>query len=216
MKKPIIFPHIPKCGGTSILKGLKYSGKKVFLDYDHPPSHITYFSGLCKNRNADFQILDFSPFDVVYGHFPIERYNVPNDQVILLLRDPVERALSHYYYFKDIIPLTNKMALARVPEIADIKSGKLRLFEFAQKLHLAHYYQNYVGRIDTRFFRLVGFTDEVGLFAERLRNEVGIDLGPLGRERANPTKPSTDDLADIKQLLREESEWYCAQRMFWR
>jgi hypothetical protein len=217
VKKPIIFPHIPKCGGTTILKGLENSGKRVFLDYDHPPSHIEYFSNLCRDRNRDFRELDFSPFDIVYGHFPIERYDVERDQVVLLLRDPVERALSHFYYIRDVLKLTNLWAGLRVPEIHDIKSGRMGLLDFVTTSRLNSFYRSYVGLIDTRDWRLVGFTDQIEIFAERLRAEAEIDLGRLGHERANANsvKPAESDVTEIRRLLSEEIDWYRAQREIW-
>ncbi|MEM9776078.1 MAG: hypothetical protein AAF902_15985, partial [Chloroflexota bacterium] len=51
-KKCIIFPHIPKCGGTSLKKQFDKSNLKVFYDYEFPPNNrLKYFQKLCDRRN---------------------------------------------------------------------------------------------------------------------------------------------------------------------
>lgn len=215
-KQPIIFPHIPKCGGTSILRGLQQSNKVCFFDYDHPPSHMKYFSDLCLQRNDEFHRLDFSPFEIIYGHFPIDRYKSSPEQIVIVLRHPVERAVSQYFYFRDLLPVTNTLAIARVPEILDVKAGTLDLPNFVRKVKIDSFYRSYVGLRDTRTFRLVGFTDRMKRFSDDLKEAAGIDLGELGNDRSNEEKPPVDDiLPELETILRAEVDWYLAQREHW-
>jgi hypothetical protein len=112
-------------------------------------------------------------------------------------------------------PLTNTAAVSRAPEILDIKSGKMQLVDFIRKLSISNFYPDYVGLSDTRDFRLVGFTDQLGAFADDFRTVTGIDLGPLGHERENQNKPIIDEEAELEAALRTEVCWHLEQREIW-
>lgn len=96
----IISIHMPKAGGLTFRNHLEYIyGKKnVFHDYTHcgrpdyknapPPPYI-----LDKLRRTN-------KTTVVHGHFLMKRYaNIPAAHFVCWMRDPIERLLSHYYYW---------------------------------------------------------------------------------------------------------------------
>ena len=58
-KMTIIFPHIPKCGGTSIETQLKNLPINVFLDYVAPPTHGGHGKRKSDERNGEFSDKDF-------------------------------------------------------------------------------------------------------------------------------------------------------------
>ena len=92
---PLYSIHIPKCGGTSFRKALEgWFGERFFIHYfqaaDAPPERIEVRPGSCVhghfNRKKGFGLLDY---------YPDAR------QVITVLRDPLETAVSNYFFWKD-------------------------------------------------------------------------------------------------------------------
>lgn len=95
----IISCHVPKCAGFSFQRHLTHLyGKRAIWDYNHtdrpgykpePPNHYL----LAELRNP-------KKTTVIHGHFFLSRYhNIPNIQRAMWFRDPVDRLLSHYYYW---------------------------------------------------------------------------------------------------------------------
>lgn len=92
-----LFIHIPKTGGTSLYYALeKRLGKsKVFLD----------------RSGGDYKLAQLSKeersqLDFVQGHFDfgVHRYFDRSYRYITFLRDPIDRAISEYYFFKEQEP----------------------------------------------------------------------------------------------------------------
>ena len=93
---PLYSLHVPKCGGKSFRKILQtWFGEKL---YDH------YFH----ERNALPERRELGPGSCIHGHFNQKRgfgmraYYPLADQFVTVLRDPLERALSNYFYWKRI------------------------------------------------------------------------------------------------------------------
>jgi hypothetical protein len=113
MNKTIIFTHIPKTSGTSFIKSLiEPSGLKTYQ-----------YSRLSKFIRKDLAKVQF-----ISGHLPFGLHIfVPNQtQYITFLRDPIERAISHYYFIKD----------------CDINIYKHPLREYADSVSLKQFYEN--------------------------------------------------------------------------
>lgn len=216
-KDVLIFPHIPKTGGTSIRKFLEKTEKDIFFDYDHPAAFKPHLIKMSEKRNWDFSKLDFSPFDMVFGHFPLKRYHTQDGNVILLLRDPVERVISSFYYWKDILPVSNQLAISRNPEILEVKEGRIDILQFAAITKQNEEYQRVLGRPDTQDFRLVGFTDNLDEFVEKLSGILDVPNKPLGKERENVSKPklSPEIIDKLKAFLVDDIYWFNAQKDIW-
>lgn len=167
-KNCIIFPHIPKCGGTSLKAQIENSELETYFDYDRPPRDIAGHDPACDRRNREAALLDFGAFDLVFGHFPVHRYEREHYRYITLLRDPLERAASHYFYWKNVLPTSNTAAIASSPVIRDIKDGKLGFVEFVRTLKMDRFYQMYLGDKRPEAFLLVGFVDQYEAFLMRL------------------------------------------------
>jgi len=91
--RPLISFHIPRCAGTSFRETLlRWFGEKLVLHYCQegkgvlPPVH------------------PIGPGTCVHGHFQhqrgfgVEDYYPRADQFIAILRNPLEQAVSHYFY----------------------------------------------------------------------------------------------------------------------
>jgi hypothetical protein len=103
-----IFSHIPKCGGTSFREFIYNSAKSSDIPSDD--LYIPGYNGLNVNKNltqlSHRELLSFSngSYRVVAMHVPygIHRsYSAMGERPLYftLFRDPLERFLSHYYFF---------------------------------------------------------------------------------------------------------------------
>ena len=93
---PVIFMHIPKTAGSTILSVIakQYSAESTFRIYGKDIEN-------CKEILTDLQEERKDKIKCLIGHIPfgLHKY-LPQETAIYLtmLRDPVDRVLSHYYY----------------------------------------------------------------------------------------------------------------------
>lgn len=95
--KKILFDHLPKCGGSSLNAYLAahYPKRKVFsINGINPTESLKEFKSLSRHKRHSF--------DIVKGHLAHELFDFthPNILKITVLREPVDRIISHYYYAK--------------------------------------------------------------------------------------------------------------------
>jgi len=91
-RQPIISVHAPKCAGTSFLRWLTtaYPSTPVLTDYDTVSIDRSGESLPDGHR-------------IVHGHFWATKYKtVKNAFRVTFLRHPVERAISHYFYWRSV------------------------------------------------------------------------------------------------------------------
>jgi hypothetical protein len=210
----IIFPHLPKCAGTSLLHQFNTANLKMFVDYDVPP-HPTnkFFQNGCERRNRECKLLDFGNFDLVYGHFPISRYSQSSYRYVVLLRDPLERAISHFNFWKNL-PASNYLAIHRNPIITRIQNSEVSFLEFIQQQKLSDYYSRFLCGKKPSSFHLVGFLDDYQDFVSKLSHLLGIDISPDVRLRQGMTE-ELSCLDEAKRLLSPDYSIYQQFRDHW-
>ncbi|MGF1539105.1 MAG: sulfotransferase family 2 domain-containing protein [Pleurocapsa sp.] len=91
----LIFIHIPKAAGTTLRKILKtqYPNKRwLQIDGSRPQESFAEFKNKDINERKEIRCL--------FGHIPygVHEALVGSSQYITILRHPVERIISHYYY----------------------------------------------------------------------------------------------------------------------
>ena len=217
-KTTLIFPHIPKCCGTSLKQQFEQSSEiRVFFDYDHPPHNSKkYFEDRCKQRNRDSSYLNFRNFDLVFGHFPIERYKRENYHYAVLLREPLDRAISQFFYWKNVLPITNVTALIRQPIIKDIKEGRADFLSFIEACKMDQFYLDYLNDFNPSDFRLIGFFDEYELFLSKLSDLLNISLRSDTHERKGvKERIEPEVIRKAALLMKSELELYHDFRRFW-
>ena len=98
-KKPLFFYHVPKCAGTTFTVLISHLIRKNYringtLFNNNDKRGMTAY----ENFNQKEDLIKLSNLDFLYGHVPFEIHNKVKEKFkfITILRDPVQRCISHY------------------------------------------------------------------------------------------------------------------------
>jgi hypothetical protein len=97
----ILFMHIPKTAGTAFREALieNYKHSQIAYLYPHPPGFLVSNLGLLPLEQR-------AKFRLVMGHFQygIHEFLPQEYTYVTIVRDPVDRVISHYYYLLHMQP----------------------------------------------------------------------------------------------------------------
>jgi len=199
-----VFPHVPKCGGTSLLRHLEASGLNLYVDYDAivgEPMH---------RRNREVLQLDFTVFDIIFGHFPVSRYQGDKFRYITLVRDPVDRIVSSYLAQKELFIQKPYTVMPGARWGREIANG-MTFVDYVRKVpDMKHVYRHFLHYWPRERFVLVGTTERYPEFLSDLSSLLGVEMKNTVRERkAATTLPLTDsERAEARRLLADEYAWF--------
>lgn len=211
LEKTIIFPHVPKTGGTTIQDQLKETDLRVYHDSDAVPGKSRWVRDNVARRNLECSFLDFSPFDLVYGHFPVERYDSDRYAHVALVRDPVDRAISHYLYAIWRYRNRPNLAAEQRANLKAVGEGEVDFLEFIRQHRMNKFYKQFLGYWDKSRFILIGDTSRYGEFIGQLNELLGTSFTASVQRRKREDTAfalSAEEEKAARKYLADECAWY--------
>ncbi len=198
----LIFVHVPKAGGSSLLAAVEehFLPDRVLRDYDDRPNDPTSpmnldpygFLEQAQHRNET----TLSGKAAVFGHFWIKKYDdVGADRRAVILREPISRAVSHYFYWQSVAfdhPLRNYVI-----------ANDLSFLQFARLPRVNSLYTRiYFRDVDMGRFDFIGNHD-------RLMRDWSGTLSALGLEQAPPLRELNATAEHDPEYAAKRSQILC-------
>lgn len=198
-KRPrkILFDHLPKCGGSSLHAYLEkeYPQRKIFsIDGGNPQESAAKFKSLPQAKRY--------AYDLVKGHIANQliEFAHPACLKVTILREPVDRIVSHYYYAKStpehyLYPKIRKSGMSLESYASSGISTELRnwytthfsgLSIEAAEANPEDAIENAM-KVLLNDYDIVGLLENYSSFAERLRQQAGLRY-QYQNEKVNPTQ----------------------------
>lgn len=187
--KVLIFIHIPKTAGAALTNIIceQYDPHEVFSLSDPILNRVNNVSEISANTKC------------ILGHnYYGQHTNLGPFFYVTMLRDPVERVISHYYYIKYVIKdneFTDMYNLKEFAQLEEFQNLQTR-FITDNKLHLEQAIDNLK---NFAFFGITEMFRESLLLMEKRLGWEGIQYKELNKNEKKPKKESISK-ETIKQI----------------
>jgi hypothetical protein len=213
----LVSVHVPKSAGFSFQKHLIHLfGKRAIWDYNHtdrpdyePEKPTPYILAQLRTNKTT----------VIHGHFFLSKYHhIPGLQRAMWFRDPIERLISHYYYWQHAVDLDH-------PNCRELHEGGLSVVEFAQIPELRNIYTRFLDDEPLHELNWIGLVEDyqtsLDLFyamyaVGRNPHEINVHLNKnAGRQGDNYELVSTER-KKIEKLNTKDMELYALAKLKFR
>lgn len=217
----LVFDHLPKCGGSSIMVYLRsnYLRRQTFaIDGARPLADVARFRRLPENRRHAYQL--------VSGHLANRLVPLAHEEslVATVLRDPIDRIVSHYYFAKGLREhYLHDTIVRRGLSLEDyVTSG---ISDELTNWYTAHFAQRTPAEVEAApeeslqaaldalgRYDLVGFVDDIAGFASALQGLAALPQ-PFGGTRTNVTRkrPKLRDVPSTSLAVIAEANYLDVQ-----
>lgn len=231
-KKPssrLLFYHVPKAAGSSLVEMLGDAYRNPYKPT--VVSHYRSFAGgtrltaeisgvsMPKVREIDMLIALANKRNMlITGHFDFcvsAREHFPDVAYITLLREPVRRFLSHYFYnrYKPEKHFSTELSLDEY-----IEKGPVRMyvdrFGYDKSGLISDLNERYAAAINNiRSLDVVGVVERMPEFISALEDKLGVVMEPLPVARENPragymSEVTPDQLRRIEEACSDDIRLY--------
>lgn len=208
MKKIIIFMHIPKTAGVTLLSII---GKQYLSD----EIGWYYFTDFLQLLNEIEKLPDNPKIKIVCGHFTfgIEKFFKVPITLMTMLRDPIERVISLYYFWRKIPghPIYEqimKMSLEDfvTSEEFDIHISNFQTYAFTDEFPANNNSLEKAKKIIERHFSVVGITEMFNESVFLMKKEYGWQ--DLFYKRENVTQRPNDPISKkVLNIIKEKNKF---------
>ena len=204
----LISVHLPKTAGESFFLSLQsVYGENIQRDYSDGPLQKSKLDRNMEALQAAIANVDneFDGIDCIHGHFMPVKYLILESywdvQFITWLRNPIDRAISHYFYWKNNYDKKNAGPLQR--KMID-EDWDLVRFVFCAELQ--NFYVQYLWGFPIERFDFIGITERYGkelayLSEHIIQENLVIHKVNIGK------KPNYDITPDLR---KEMEKFHCA------
>lgn len=211
----IFFLHLPKCGGVSINRALS----RAFGPYNLTALNATAWKRAVEIRSENrerykeallFYCMSMDNVNVVTGHFSwsdrAHEIFCDDWMYITLLRNPVSRWFSHYFYdrygqgsyFNGIEEdLPGFLHSKRAREMGALYTRRLSDFQTANLDQSVEHAKSNLEKFD-----VLGVLENINDFGSRLSRKINIDL-KIPRKNKSPAENEKKKAEENKELARE-------------
>jgi hypothetical protein len=210
----LISVHVPKCAGSSFLAALQgaYGVEGVQLDYDDhladPASPINIDPDGFFERARSSGYPELAGRYAVHGHFHIDKYRAVTERCrrVTILRDPVDRTVSNYYFWQHL----NRTGHTLQDYVLD---RRLSLVEFARLPIMRYFYERVMFRgVERELFDYVGSVETLDrdllALSELLGRPLGMVHANAGPEPESAAAQDGEIRAELTELLRDDIAFY--------
>jgi len=207
----LVSVHIPKTAGTAFRTILSaHFGERLFLDYAERPLAPGFRWRRLKQRlKAEHVAAGFeSAYDCVHGHFVADKYDTADRPVrcVAWLRDPVERVISHYGYWKRVPDLRN-------PDCRALIERNLSVEEFAALPRMRDVMTRFFGGKKAEDFFFLGTIETMPESLARFHRLTGIAVDTMSIENRDEDATLHDSVSPsarhtIDRLNRRDRALY--------
>lgn len=210
----LVHIHIPKTAGTSL---------NVALQQNFPSSRQCYAT-----YSEEFSKIDITKYDFFAGHIGFDLAKSLNARTITVLRDPIDRFVSVYWFWRQIREQENR------PELGPMAAAALSLEEFVERFDsppmLEEFYDRMTWQLHSDFrihqrhkhitvpradllagakknlktVDVVGRQEDMDGLAAQCKKVLGIEI-EVGRTNVTAHRTRKDDMSRI--LRRRISDW---------
>jgi len=200
MDKKIISIHIPKTAGTTFQSYLASAYDNNLIEVSTKP----LFTRCDELSNRDKLHLNTFNEHVVHGHFTFDEIEYNKEYFyITWLRDPVERVISHYFFWK------NRPDINMHPIEKKIKYENLSLAEFAEIPCMRNVGLFFLGKDGLNKINFIGITElfdeSMHLLFKQLNKK--FEQKNIENQRVNKQKEFVSD--NVRKIIQDFNSTEC-------